>query len=197
MQQTFWPQPSFIVLMSEVAIQKLWLGLVDSRTVSLKKLIKLTFFQKGSDVSCPLHSADFINEIEQIMTQRFHAKTEHDCREPHCKYRQNSTGTVRCGRGREWLLWYLIIKWLTNLNYFVPLSVLVAAYQWLVCYLLKESAAKLQQELSNGKVVHDPLNFFRLFKWHTLKVGGGWTLGLVVQFYWPFLCHGTLRLGRG
>ena len=101
MQQTFWPRPSFIVLMSEVAIQKLWLGLVDSRTVSLKKLIKLTFFQKGSDVSCPLHSADFINEIEQIMSQRFHAKTEHDCREPHCKYRQNSTWTVRCGRGRE------------------------------------------------------------------------------------------------
>jgi len=51
--------------------------------------------------------------------------------------------------------------------------VLVAAYQWLVCYLLKESAAKLQQELSNGKVVHDPLNFFRLFKWQTLKVGDG------------------------
>ena len=43
------------------------------------------FFQKGSDVSCPLHSADFINDIEQIMTQRFHAKTEHDCREPGCK----------------------------------------------------------------------------------------------------------------
>ena len=99
-------------------------------------------------------------------------------------------GVVGAGK---WLLWYLIIKWLTNLNYFVPLSVLVAAYQWLVCYLLKESAAKLQQELSNGKVVHDPLNFFRLFKWHTLKVGGGWTLGLVVQFHWPSLCHATLR----
>lgn len=136
----------------------------------IKKVIKRTFFfQKGSNFSCPLHSADFINEIEQIMTQRFHAKTEHDCRKPDCKYRQNSTWTVRCGRGREWLLWYLIIKWLTNLNYFVSLSVLVAAYQWLVCYLLKESAAKLQQELSNGKVVHDPLNFFRLVKWHTLK----------------------------
>ena len=31
--------------------------------------------------------------------------------------------------------------------------VLVGAYQWLVCYLLKESAMKLRQELANGKVL--------------------------------------------
>ena len=60
-----------------------------------KKYNNYFFFQKGSDVSCPLQSADFINEIEQIMTQRFHAKTEHDCREPDCKY---SVASGNCPR---------------------------------------------------------------------------------------------------
>ncbi|KAJ7387267.1 acyl-Coenzyme A oxidase [Desmophyllum pertusum] len=68
--------------------------------------------QKGSHISCPLHSADFINNIEQIMTQKFQARTEQECREP---------------------------------------DFLVGAYQWLVCYLLKQSATKLRQELANGK----------------------------------------------
>lgn len=68
--------------------------------------------EKGSHISCPLHSATFLNNIDQIMAQKFHAKTEKECRDP---------------------------------------EFLVGAFQWLVCYLLKQSAAKLRQELSNGK----------------------------------------------
>lgn len=67
---------------------------------------------QGSHISCPLHSADFINNMEQILTQSFHARTEEGCRDP---------------------------------------DFLVGAYQWLVCYLLKQSAAKLGLELSRRK----------------------------------------------
>ena len=88
--------------LGEVAIQKKCMtgccGLQDcalSFENVLKSITIIFFFQKGSDVSCPLQSADFINEIEQIMTQRFHAKTEHDCREPDCKY---SVASGNCPR---------------------------------------------------------------------------------------------------
>ncbi|XP_068679915.1 peroxisomal acyl-coenzyme A oxidase 3-like [Montipora foliosa] len=67
--------------------------------------------ENGSHISCPFHSADFLNNIDQIMAKRFHANTEQECREP---------------------------------------EFLIGAYQWLVCYLLKESAAKVHQELLNG-----------------------------------------------
>ncbi|XP_067034311.1 peroxisomal acyl-coenzyme A oxidase 3-like [Acropora muricata] len=67
--------------------------------------------ENGSHISCPFNSADFLNNIDQIMAERFSAKTEQDCRDP---------------------------------------KFLVGAYQWLVCNLLKDSAAKLQKELLNG-----------------------------------------------
>lgn len=75
-------------------------------------LSQLDAKQKGSHISSPLHTADFINDIEQIMTHKFHASTEQECRNP---------------------------------------DFLVGAYQWLVCYLLKESAQKFKQELTSGK----------------------------------------------
>lgn len=68
--------------------------------------------EKGATIFCPLHSADFLDNIEQIMSNKFHAKTEQECRDP---------------------------------------DFLVGAFQWLVCYLLKESAARLRQQLTNGK----------------------------------------------
>lgn len=75
-------------------------------------LSQLEAKQKGSHISSPLHTSDFINDMEQIMTQKFDASTEQECRNP---------------------------------------DFLVGAYQWLVCYLLKESAHKFQKELAGGK----------------------------------------------
>ena len=62
-----------------------------------KKLKIFCFTQIGAHISCPLHSADFINNIEHIMAQRFHAKTEKDCREPDCKYSQLELWEVEKG----------------------------------------------------------------------------------------------------
>ena len=49
------------------------------------------FFSIGSTISCPLRSADFINNIERILTQKFQARTEQQCRDPDCKYGRVST----------------------------------------------------------------------------------------------------------
>lgn len=144
------------------------------------KTFWISFFSIGSNISCPLRSADFINNIEQIMTQRFHARTEQGCRDPDCKYRRVSAWTVRLGWSGihpRALVLSVIGLWkymqtlfnkvdlmhqpLNHCTFLWDLSewvcfylVLVGSYQWLVCYLLKESSSKLQQELSNGKVIH-------------------------------------------
>lgn len=44
----------------------------------------------GSHISCPFNSADFLNNIDQILAERFSAKTEQDCRDPECEYAPNS-----------------------------------------------------------------------------------------------------------
>ena len=45
------------------------------------------------------------------------------------------------------LCWYMYVD---NFAY-VCITVALSAYQWLVCYLLEESSAKLQQQLREGK----------------------------------------------
>lgn len=48
--------------------------------------VSVIISQTGATISCPLHSADFLDNIEQIMSNKFHAKTEQECRDPDCKY---------------------------------------------------------------------------------------------------------------
>ena len=48
--------------------------------------VSVIIFQTGATISCPLRSADFLDNIEQIMSNKFHAKTEQECRDPDCKY---------------------------------------------------------------------------------------------------------------
>lgn len=55
----------------------------------------LISFSIGSTISCPLRSADFINNIEHIMNQKFQARTEQQCRDPDCKYRRVSARTAK------------------------------------------------------------------------------------------------------
>lgn len=50
----------------------------------------MTIISTGSHISCPFNSADFLNDIDQIMAERFSAKTEQDCRDPKCEYAANS-----------------------------------------------------------------------------------------------------------
>lgn len=49
----------------------------------------MTIISSGSHISCPFNSADFLNNIDQIMAERFSAKTEQDCRDPKCEYAAN------------------------------------------------------------------------------------------------------------
>ena len=66
------------------------------------------------------------------------------------------------------------------LLFFTFLSVLVRAYQWLVCYLLRESSTKLQEQLAAGKVREHFCKYsYRLNK---LRVFCGWLASL------PFIC---------
>lgn len=50
----------------------------------------MTIISTGSHISCPFNSADFLNNIDQIMAERFSAKTEQDCRDLECEYAADS-----------------------------------------------------------------------------------------------------------
>uniref|UniRef100_A0A672ID32 Acyl-coenzyme A oxidase n=1 Tax=Salarias fasciatus TaxID=181472 RepID=A0A672ID32_SALFA len=85
----------------------------------------------GPRVESPLHTVDFLQDIDQILRGRFTAATVEEC---------------------------------------LDAAVCVAAYQWLVCFLLEESQKRLEQQRAAGSGEFDARNKSQVFYCRSLSI---------------------------
>ncbi|CAN9509757.1 unnamed protein product [Ophioblennius macclurei] len=85
----------------------------------------------GSRIESPLHTVDFLEDIDKILQSRFTATTMEEC---------------------------------------MDAGVCVAAYQWLVCFLLEESQKRLQQQRAAGSDEFEARNMSQVFYCRTLSI---------------------------
>ncbi|XP_013380752.1 peroxisomal acyl-coenzyme A oxidase 3-like [Lingula anatina] len=87
--------------------------------------------QKGTPISSPLESVNFINDMDKVLQAKFTATSMREVLNP---------------------------------------TVSLAAYEWLVCYLLQQSAEKLQHELQSGKDSFQARNDSQVYYCRTLAI---------------------------